>query len=110
MLSIDASANYRDGTEYRDIVEYRTRLLAHANRDLFVRCFITKLLTCANGAESDASDFVEVDRRLERPAEHDYRIAEIIAAVVDSPLFREKQSPDSHVCSSLLSVNFLSLD
>ncbi|MDA0285288.1 MAG: DUF1585 domain-containing protein, partial [Planctomycetota bacterium] len=89
-VPIDASVNFRNGTGYRDIVEYRSHLLTHANRDLFIRCFITNLLTCANGAESDASDFVEVDRRLERSAEHDYRIVDIIAAVVDSPLFREE--------------------
>lgn len=89
-ILIDASAKFRNGTEYRDIVEYRKHILTDANRDRFVRCFITKLLTCANGAEPGAQDFVEVDRILERSAEHDYRIVDTIAAVVDSPLFRDE--------------------
>lgn len=61
---------------------------AKANRDRFVRCFITKLLIYANGAEPN--DYSEVERILEKSAEHDYRIVDTIAAVVDSPLFREE--------------------
>ena len=89
-IPVDASAKFRNGTEYKDIVEYRQNLLTDANRDRFVRCFITKLLTYANGFEPGAQDFVEVDRILERSAEHDYRLVDTIAAVVDSPLFRQE--------------------
>ena len=57
-------------------------------RDRFVRCFITKLLVYANGAEPE--DHSEVEDILAKSAEHEYRIIDTIAAVVDSPLFREK--------------------
>lgn len=89
-IPIDASAKFRNGSEYQNIVEYRKHILTDANRDRFVRCFITKLLTYANGVEPGAQDFVEVDRILERSVEHEYRIADTIAAVVDSPLFRDE--------------------
>ena len=57
-----------------------------ANRERFVRCFISKLLTYANG--TPPNDFSEVDKIVAVSAEHDYRIVETIAAVIDSPLFR----------------------
>lgn len=89
-IPIDASATFRNGNEYRDITDYRKQLLTDANRDRFVRCFITKLLTYSNGAEPADADFVEVDRILARSAENGYRIVDTIAAVIDSPLFREE--------------------
>ncbi|WP_283431054.1 DUF1588 domain-containing protein [Neorhodopirellula lusitana] len=86
-IPIDASAKFRSGAEYRDIIEFRELMKADASRDRFVRCFITKLLTYANGTEPE--DYTEVERILAKSAENDYRIVDTIAAVVDSPLFRE---------------------
>ena len=65
-------------------------MMTDANRDRFVRCFITKLLTYANGAEPEKSDFAEIDQILAESAEQDYRIVDTIAAVIHSPLFREE--------------------
>lgn len=93
-IPIDASSKFRNGSEYQDIVEYRKQLLTDANRDRFVRCFITKLLTYANGVEPDKTDFAEVEKILVRSAENDYRIVDTISAVIDSPLFREEQGRD----------------
>ena len=87
-IPIDASASFRSGAEYSDIVEYRKHLLNQANRDRFVRCFITKLLTYANGVEPHEADFADVDAILEESAANGYRIVDTIAAVIDSPLFR----------------------
>lgn len=88
LVAVDASAKFRSGAEYQNIVEFREVMKAEAARDRFVRCFITKLLTYANGTEPD--DYSEVDAILRESAAHDYRIVETIAAVVDSPLFREE--------------------
>jgi len=87
-IPVDASAQFRNGHEYHNIGEYRQELQNHANRDRFVRCFIAKLLTYANGVEPD--DYWELEKILAKSAENDYRIIETIAAVVDSPLFREE--------------------
>ena len=59
----------------------------NANRDRFVRCLITKLLTYANGEEPD--EYSEIEKLVAKSADHDYRIVATIAAVIDSPLFRE---------------------
>ena len=89
-LPIDASSEFNDVGRYRDIVEYRQLLLTPANRDRFVRCFVIKLLTYANGREPARTDFAEIDAIVERSAENEYRIVDTIAAVVHSPLFREQ--------------------
>lgn len=87
-IPVDASAQFRNGNEYQDIIDYRKELLSHANRDRFVRCFISKLLTYANGVEPE--NYWELEMILAKSAENDYRIVETIAAVVDSPLFRDE--------------------
>ncbi len=87
-LPVDASAKFRNGTEYKNIVEYRRLLSSDANRDRFVRCFISKLLTYANGEEPD--NYWELEKVLAKSAESGYRIIDTIAAVVDSPLFRDQ--------------------
>lgn len=86
-IPVDASAEFRTGTRYRDIVEFRKVMQQPANRDRFVRSFVVKLLMYANGVEP--ADFTEVDRIVSVSAAHDYRIIDTIAAVIDSPLFRD---------------------
>ena len=83
---IDASARFRNGQQYSDIRGFRKLMQTDVNRDRFVRCFISKLLTYANGVPPD--NYTEVDRILNISAEHDYRIVETIAATINSPLFR----------------------
>jgi hypothetical protein len=87
-IPIDASASFQSGASYDDIIGFRKFIQSPANRDRFVRCFITKLLTYANGEAPN--DYSEVDNLLAKSAEHDYRIVDTIAAVIDSPLFREE--------------------
>ncbi|QDV85175.1 DUF1588 domain-containing protein [Planctomycetes bacterium TBK1r] len=86
-IPIDASASFLSGARYKDITEFRTLMHNDANRIRFVRCFVTKLLTYANGIEPE--NFTEIEAIVERSAEHDYKILETMAAVIDSPLFRE---------------------
>ncbi|MEM7387514.1 MAG: DUF1592 domain-containing protein, partial [Verrucomicrobiota bacterium] len=87
-IPIDASAKFRNGTAYSDIIEFRKEFRTEVNRDRFVRCFITKILTFANGVEPAGTDFPEVDKILRESAAHEYRMIETLAAIVDSPLFR----------------------
>ena len=87
-IPIDASSIFRSGAEYKDITGFRQLMQADANRDRFVRCFVTKLLTYANG--EDPEDYSAVDAIVRKSAEHEFRIIETIAAVIDSPLFREE--------------------
>lgn len=85
-IPVDAASRFPDGDAYADIVAYRQHLLSEANRDRFVRCFIEKLLTYANGVEP--ADTAAVGRILATSAENDYRIVDTIAAAIDSSLFR----------------------
>lgn len=88
LIAIDASAKFRSGAQYQNISDFRKIMQSDASRDRFVRCFITKLLTYANGSEPD--DYTEVEKILAKSAETEHRIIDTIAAVVDSPLFREQ--------------------
>lgn len=90
VIPVDASAKFRSGTEYQDITEYRKSIIEGTKRDHFVRCFITKLLTYANGVEPGGTDFMEIEKILAKSEENDYRIVETLAAVINSPLFREE--------------------
>ena len=87
-IPIDASSSFLSGAEYQDIIGFRQLMQADANRDRFVRCFVTKLLTYANGEEPH--DYSAVKDIVDKSAEHEYRIIDTIAAVIDSPLFREE--------------------
>ncbi|QXD23107.1 DUF1588 domain-containing protein [Opitutia bacterium ISCC 51] len=87
-IPVDSSEKFRNGTEYKDIIEYRALMSSEANRDRFVRCFISKLLTYANGEEPN--NYWELEKILAKSAENDYRIVDTIAAVAHSPLFREE--------------------
>ena len=87
-MRLDASSKFRNGESYQDIVEYRELMSSEIYRDRFIRCFISKLLTYANGDEPE--NRWEVEKILQKSALHDYRIVETIAAVIDSPLFREE--------------------
>ncbi len=86
-VPVDASAAFPDGIEYRDISEFRRYIVNEENRARFVRCFITKLLVYANGAEPE--DEAEIQNILSKSAQNEHRILHTIAAVVDSSLFRE---------------------
>ena len=89
-LPIDAAATFRNGAAYRDITEYRAALLTPANRDRFVRSFITKALTSANGAEPAKAHYAEIEKILTHSARHNHQILDTLAALIHSPLFRER--------------------
>ncbi len=85
-IPIDASATFLSGTQYEDIIGFRQQMKSKANRERFVRCFITKLLTYANGEEPKS--FSAIEEIVSMSRRHDYRIIETMAEVVNSPLFR----------------------
>jgi hypothetical protein len=89
-IPVDASSSFLSGASYDDIEGFREILRSPASRDRIVRCFITKLLTYANGVEPSDMDFAQIDKILDVSSQHDYRVVETIAAVIHSPLFREQ--------------------
>lgn len=91
-IPVDSTNTFRSGTAYQDIVDFRKIMNSDVNRDRFVKCFISKLLVYATGEAP--TNYWEVEKILRRSAAHDYRIIETIAAVIDSPLFREEYRAD----------------
>ncbi len=89
-IPVDASASFLSGAEYKDITDFRQLMKNDVSQKRMVKCFVTKLLTFANGVEPD--NYTAIDAIVNKSAEHDYRIVETIAAVVDSPLYRETPS------------------
>ena len=87
-VAIDPSAKFRNGDVYADIIEFRALMSTEKYQKRFIRCFIKKLLTYANGVEP--RDLPAIEDIVEVSQEHDYRIIETIAAVIDSPLFRKR--------------------
>ncbi|MCG6158027.1 DUF1588 domain-containing protein [Rubinisphaera margarita] len=92
-IPIDASSTFVSGAQYKDITEFRQLMQSDSNRDRFVRCFVTKVLTYANGIEPE--NFTAVESIVEQSASHDYRSIETLAAIINSPLFRERKTPES---------------
>ena len=89
-IPVDASASFLSGAQYKDITEFRQLMKNDVSRKRIVKCFVTKLLTFANGVEPD--NYSAIDAIVNQSSKHDYRLIETIAAVMDSPLFRETQS------------------
>jgi len=87
-IPIDASATFRNGAGYQDIQGFRQLMQTKANRERFVRCFIIRLLTYANGQEP--VDYTAISNIVDASARNGYRIVDTIAAVIHSPLFREE--------------------
>ncbi len=85
-IPIDAASQLPGGADYLNIVEFRKHLLDDENRDRFVRCFIEMLLTYANGGKLE--NLSDIETILAKSVENEYRIIDTIAAVIDSPLFR----------------------
>ena len=88
-IPVDASASFLSGAEYKDITEFRQLMKNEVSQKRIVKCFVTKLLTFANGVEPD--NYSAIEAIVAKSSEHDYRLIETIAAVMDSPLFRETQ-------------------
>lgn len=87
-IPVDASAKFRSGLAYQNIVDFREQILTEANRDRFVRCFILKILTYANGEAPTEADYIEIENIRKKSEAHDFKIVETIAATIDSSLFR----------------------
>lgn len=105
-IPVDASATFLSGDHYDDISQYREIMRGDVNKRRFVRCFVMKLMTYANGVEPN--HYSEIESIVEQSAKHDYKIVETIAAVIHSPLFRETTSAsESHPAKHLFSAKLL---
>ncbi|NNJ24974.1 DUF1592 domain-containing protein [Alienimonas chondri] len=87
-LPVDPSGAFPGGGELSGVADLERELLARP--DLFVTTLTEKLLTYALGRGLDHRDAPAVRGIVRRAAEDDYRFASLIAAIVDSPPFRQR--------------------
>lgn len=85
---VDASGELPDGNQFANFQEFR-RLLADQDEQL-ARAFVGKLATFASGRELGFSDRQEVQRIVDLTANDGYRMRDLLLAVIQSSIFRQK--------------------
>ncbi len=86
---IDASATLPDGSEVRGVEELKQYLLEH-RRNQFAQAVVKRLLTYGLGRSLELSDRPTIDSLTESFAAEDYRLRELIVAIVRSDPFQTK--------------------
>ena len=89
-LAIDASGELPDGRSFSGPAELRSIILE--KKDEFRRCFIEKMMTYGLGRGLEYYDACAVERIAAASAAADDRISVIIAELVSSPAFRQRES------------------
>jgi len=85
---VDASGVTADGKPFAGIRDFKRLLLMH--EDQIARHFLNQLITYATGAEVQFADRAERDQILENSRAKDYGVRELIHALVQSEIFRNK--------------------
>ncbi|MCP4173084.1 MAG: DUF1592 domain-containing protein [Fuerstiella sp.] len=85
---IDASAQFPDGTRYREITEFKAQLMKH--RNLVARNLARKLLEYATGRIMEVTDRGTVDNITESVSAKGNGLRDLVHAVVQSEPFRTK--------------------
>lgn len=87
-LAVDASGRFPDGREFAGFEEFRKHLLA--DPDVFAKCVTEKLLAFATGREAGFADRPDVAKLVKESAGRGHAFRDLIHAVVQSDLFRNK--------------------
>jgi len=77
------------GHEISGVEALKDYLLKH-DRARFSRAIVTKVLAYSIGRSPEFSDTDTIDRLAAQFAEHDYRLSDLIVAIVQSDAFRNK--------------------
>lgn len=87
-LPVDPSGVTADGQAFRDLADYKRLLLA--DRRVFARALAEKLLVYGSGRALGFADRPEVERVVATAEARDYGFRELVHAVVQSSIFRNK--------------------
>jgi hypothetical protein len=87
-IKIDTSGVLPGGERFSSADELRTLLLKR--KDFFVRTVTSRLLSHALGRRIEALDRPAVDKIIDSVKDDDYRLADLITAVVTSDLFQRR--------------------
>jgi hypothetical protein len=99
-FEIDAAGNLPGGRSFADAVGLKA-LLAATEARKFSWCLIENMLTYGLGRPLEVGDFRTVEKIRRRLVESDYRIQEVLFAIVESDTFQhrgqlsESKSPES---------------
>ncbi|MCA1595507.1 MAG: DUF1592 domain-containing protein, partial [Chloroflexi bacterium] len=88
-LPIDSSGTLADGRKFHGPAELRALLVN--NKDQFARSLSEKMLTYALGRGLESYDRCSLDGIVKQVRSGQYHFSSLIAAVVDSPPFRERR-------------------
>ena len=84
---VDPSGTASDGSKFSDIREFKQLLLER--REQIARNFVEKLLVYSTGAEIQFSDRDEVEQILNQTREDQFRVRDLIHAVVQCEIFKK---------------------
>ena len=84
--AVDSSGQFADGTAFADVREFKAYLLRDEGR--VARHLLSRLAVYATGAEITFADRQELAAIADAAAADDYRVRDLIHAVVQSELFR----------------------
>ncbi|HLK68615.1 MAG TPA: DUF1592 domain-containing protein [Bryobacteraceae bacterium] len=88
-LPVDSAGALTDGRTFQGIREFKQLLLDHEERSV-ARNFVSQLVTYGTGAPVGFSDRKEADGILEQSRGSGYGARDIVHAIVESDLFRNK--------------------
>jgi len=86
--AVDSSGEMADGGSFSDIIEFKKLLLRRRNQ--VARNFVSRLVVYSTGGEIEFADREVIKEILKKGEADDYPIRDLIHAVVQSRLFREK--------------------
>ncbi len=87
-IEIDTSGELPNGQQFPDVAGLKTALAER--RDPFARMLTERLLTYACGRRIEGKDRPAIDQIVTSVAKGDFRMRDLIEAVVSSPTFRSK--------------------
>ena len=87
-LAVDSSSEMADGRSFSDITEFKTLLLEQKAQ--VARNFVSRLFVYSTGGEIEFADREVIEQILKKSEVDDYPIRDLIHAIVQSRLFREK--------------------
>ncbi len=87
--SVDATSTLPGGHEISGVEALKSHLLNH-ERQRFSRALVTKLMAYGLGRSPEFSDIDTIDRLAKQFVENDFRLSDLIVAIVQSDEFRNK--------------------
>ncbi len=86
--SVDPSGETADGRKFEGIVEFKRLLMDH--KEQIARNFVSQLIVYSTGGEIEFADREVVEAILKQTEADNYPVRDLIHAVVQSRLFRQK--------------------